>query len=71
MTESDKQTHPEFTLKCPDCGHNHLVQIRASDVVTIYKCPNCGELVAPVNTRGEALNSGSADVPEIKRRGED
>lgn len=54
MTESDKPPH-EFTLKCPHCGHNQLVQIRASDVVAIYKCPNCGELVAPVKPRGEAL----------------
>jgi hypothetical protein len=28
-------------------------------VVAIYKCPNCGELVAPVKPRGEALKSGA------------
>ncbi len=57
MTESDKQPSGESSIRCPHCGHNHLIQIRASEVVTIYKCPNCGELVAPVNPRGEALKS--------------
>jgi len=28
-----------------------MLQIRASEVVAIYKCPNCGELTAPVQPR--------------------
>jgi hypothetical protein len=35
------------------------VQIRASDVVAIYKCPNCAELVAPVKRRGADLERGT------------
>lgn len=59
MTESDKQPLGESPIRCPHCGFNQLVQIRASDVVAIYKCPNCGELVAPVKPRGKALKSES------------
>jgi hypothetical protein len=42
------------------------VQLRASDVVAIYKCPNCGELAAPVKPKGQALKFGD-DSQEIKR----
>ena len=63
MTQSDKQSQPEPSIRCPHCGHNHLVQIRASEVVAIYKCSNCGELIAPVLRSGEASQ-------EIKRSGE-
>ena len=35
------------SFKCPHCGHAYVVQIRAREVVTIGKCPNCGELIAP------------------------
>lgn len=51
MTETDKQpTTPAPAVRCPHCEHPQLVQIRASEVVAIYKCPNCGELVAPVKS---------------------
>ena len=50
MTESDEQAPPGATFTCPHCGHRQIVHIRASDVVAIYKCPKCGELVAPAKT---------------------
>jgi transcription elongation factor Elf1 len=43
----EPQSHQSATFTCPHCGHAQVVQIRASEVVTIGKCPNCGELVAP------------------------
>lgn len=52
MTESDNEPpadqppHGAF-FRCPHCGYTDIVHIRASDVVAIYKCPGCGELVAP------------------------
>jgi predicted RNA-binding Zn-ribbon protein involved in translation (DUF1610 family) len=60
VTESDDKRPPHgFTLTCPHCGHNQLVQIRASEVVAIYQCPSCGELVAPVKPRRESLRPDS------------
>lgn len=51
MTESDVQPPPPpgdgAVFRCPHCGHSQLVHIRGGEVVTIYKCPSCGELVAP------------------------
>jgi len=66
VTQSDKQSQPEPSIRCPHCGHNHLVQIRASEVVAIYKCSNCGELIAPVKP---GVRSGEGSH-EIKRSGE-
>jgi hypothetical protein len=33
---------------CPDCGYPRLTLIRDTTVVSVYKCPNCGCLTAPV-----------------------
>ena len=32
---------------CPHCEYRQVVHIGASQVVAIYKCPNCHKLVAP------------------------
>jgi predicted RNA-binding Zn-ribbon protein involved in translation (DUF1610 family) len=44
---TDSEAPRGASFKCPHCGHAQIVQIRASEVVAIGKCPNCGELVAP------------------------
>jgi transcription elongation factor Elf1 len=56
VTESHEQPPPGGVFTCPHCGHKQLVHIRASDVVAIYNCPKCGQLVAPAkrNDRGDA-----------------
>jgi hypothetical protein len=33
---------------CPDCAYPRLTLIRDTAVVSVYKCPNCGCLAAPV-----------------------
>ena len=55
MTEPDNRPAdggqpltPADSFKCPHCGHAYVVQIRAREVVAVGKCPNCGELIAPV-----------------------
>ncbi len=52
MTDSEKLPPPESApgavFKCPHCGAPQLVHIRPNEVVAIYHCPKCGELVAPV-----------------------
>jgi transcription elongation factor Elf1 len=45
--QSEQQPPHDTSFKCPHCGHAQIVQIRASEVVTVCKCPACGELVAP------------------------
>lgn len=45
--DRDQPPPPADSFKCPHCGQAYVVQIRASEVVAIGKCPNCGELIAP------------------------
>ena len=33
---------------CPDCAETRLTLIRDSALVSVYKCPKCGHLSAPV-----------------------
>jgi hypothetical protein len=33
---------------CPDCAYPRLTLLRDTAVVSVYKCPNCGHLAAPV-----------------------
>jgi predicted RNA-binding Zn-ribbon protein involved in translation (DUF1610 family) len=51
VTDSEKQPPLEAAgavFECPHCGSPQLVHIRPNEVVAIYHCPKCGELVAPV-----------------------
>jgi predicted RNA-binding Zn-ribbon protein involved in translation (DUF1610 family) len=51
VADPDKPpTTPAVSLRCPHCEYPQLIQISASEVVAIYKCPNCGELIAPVKS---------------------
>lgn len=39
---------PAAGKPCPDCACPELTMIRDSEIVTLYKCPRCGHLAAPV-----------------------
>lgn len=41
-------TGPAGAGPCPDCACPELTMIRDSEIVTLYKCPRCGHLAAPV-----------------------
>jgi DNA-directed RNA polymerase subunit RPC12/RpoP len=50
MTErSHDSSHlPPAPSACPECACRVLTLISDSEYVTIYKCPQCGKLLAPV-----------------------
>jgi hypothetical protein len=33
---------------CPECASLHFTLIRDTEIVSVYKCSNCGSLAAPV-----------------------
>ncbi len=35
-------------LPCPECAFPRLTLLRDGDVVSVFKCPKCGHLAAPV-----------------------
>ena len=39
---------PAVPDACPDCAGAQLTLIRDSALVSVYKCPKCGHLSAPV-----------------------
>ena len=45
--DNDNRTPPGALFTCPHCGYRQFVHISATQVVAIYKCPNCRKLVAP------------------------
>lgn len=50
MPERAKESSepPRGTSTCPDCACTQLTMISDSQFVTVYKCPQCGKLLAPV-----------------------
>jgi len=39
---------PAEPVACPECAYPQLTLIRDAAVVSVYKCPNCGCLAAPI-----------------------
>jgi hypothetical protein len=35
---------------CPECGFPRLTLVTDSEVVSVFKCPRCGHLTAPVKS---------------------
>jgi hypothetical protein len=50
MTERGKEPSdaPRPPSTCPDCACASLTMISDGQFVTVYKCPQCGKLLAPV-----------------------
>jgi hypothetical protein len=48
LTERAKEPAPLPPPGCADCGCRELTLISDGQCVTIYKCPQCGRLLAPV-----------------------
>jgi len=49
MTERAKENpEPPRPSACPDCACAELTLISDGQFVTVYKCPQCGKLLAPV-----------------------
>jgi ribosomal protein L37AE/L43A len=44
--ESSESPRPPST--CPDCACTELKMLSDGQFVTVYKCPQCGKLIAPV-----------------------
>lgn len=42
---------------CPDCGLSQLTLIRDAAIVSVYKCPRCGHLAAPVKQLSAGVSS--------------
>jgi hypothetical protein len=40
-----------WVSSCPDCACTDLAVISDGQFVTVYKCPRCGKLLAPVKQR--------------------
>lgn len=49
--EKPKDGTEEAGASCPDCGCTELAVISDGPLVTVYKCPRCGKLLAPVKQR--------------------
>jgi hypothetical protein len=45
----DKAASPP--LACPECANPQQTLVSEGDVVSIYRCPICGHLSAPVKGR--------------------
>ena len=45
---STRTPEAEALTGCSDCGFPQLTLIRDSEIVSVYKCPQCGHLSAPV-----------------------
>ena len=50
MTERarDSSEPPRPPSSCPDCACAQLTVLSDGQFVTVYKCPQCGKLLAPV-----------------------
>ena len=42
------EAETEAPTGCSDCGFPQLTLIRDAEIVSVYKCPQCGHLSAPV-----------------------
>ena len=45
---SNRTPEAEAPAGCGECGFPHLTLIRDAEIVSVYKCPQCGQLSAPV-----------------------
>jgi hypothetical protein len=46
--EHPRGTDPGSGPSCPECASAPMTLLRESEVVSVYKCPTCGHLTAPV-----------------------
>jgi hypothetical protein len=44
----EHQPPPAASRPCPDCAYPELTLISNGEIVSVYKCPKCGHLTAPV-----------------------
>jgi hypothetical protein len=44
---ADQDVH---SPSCPECGFPRLTLVTDSEVVSVFKCPRCGHLAAPVKS---------------------
>ena len=45
---SNRTPEADAPAGCSDCGFPQLTLIREAEIVSVYKCPQCGHLSAPV-----------------------
>jgi len=46
--ESETAEQPGAELPCPECAYPRLTLISDGEVVSVFKCSQCGHLAAPV-----------------------